>query len=147
MKVKFKKLHKDAVVPQYSRDGDAGLDLVAVTEPSMEEILAAGYTHEFIEYDTGLAVEIPQGYFGAIFPRSSISKTSLSLCNAVGVVDSNYRGSIKFRFRVSRINGTYKKGDRIGQLIILPYPKVEPTEVEELSDTNRGNKGFGSSGA
>ena len=153
MKVKIKKLHKNAVIPKYSNVGDAGMDMTAVTA----EISADGL---YVEYGTGIAVEIPEGYVGLIFPRSSLSKTSLILSNHVGVVDSGYRGEIKFRFKDTRMRSrieygidqyfcsdtVYKVGDRIGQLMIIPYHKIEFEEVEELDSTNRGEGGFGSTG-
>ena len=137
MNVRFKKLHKAAVTPSYAKPGDAGMDLTAV---------AMKPTDKYIEYDTGLAFEIPVGFVGLIFPRSSVSKTDLSLTNCVGVVDSGYRGPIKFRFRRAKdghIKG-YKAGDRIGQLVIMPYPSIELEEVEELTITDRMMGGFGS---
>ena len=140
MKVRIKKLHEAAIVPKYSKPGDAGLDLTA-TEIIKEE----GFQ---ITYGTGLAVEIPLGYVGLIFPRSSIRNYELALTNCVGVVDSGYRGEIQFTF--NKIGGVpskkYDVGDRIGQLIILPYPQIELEEVSELSNTERGDGGFGSSG-
>jgi dUTP pyrophosphatase len=140
MKVRIKKLHEAAIVPKYSKPGDAGLDLTA-TEIIKEE----GFQ---ITYGTGLAVEIPLGYVGLIFPRSSIRNYELALTNCVGVVDSGYRGEIQFTF--NKIGGVpskkYDVGDRIGQLIILPYPQIELEEVSELSSTERGDGGFGSSG-
>jgi dUTP pyrophosphatase len=140
MKVCIKKLHEAAIVPKYSKPGDAGLDLTA-TEIIKEE----GFQ---ITYGTGLAVEIPLGYVGLIFPRSSIRNYELALTNCVGVVDSGYRGEIQFTF--NKIGGVpskkYDVGDRIGQLIILPYPQIELEEVSELSSTERGDGGFGSSG-
>lgn len=145
LEVKVKKLHPDAVVPKYAKPGDAGLDLTTINGDDLK-VSAAG---QFFTYRTGLAVEIPEGYVGLIFPRSSISKTCLSLTNAVGVIDSGYRGEIIFKFRTeSRAPGkhVYKKGDRVGQLVIMPYPKVEFVEVEELSETDRGEGGFGSTG-
>ena len=81
-----------------------------------------------------------------IFPRSSISNTGLILSNSVGVVDSGYRGEIKFRFKWIKDTTDYNVGDRVGQLIILPYPSIETEEAEELSSTERGEGGFGSSG-
>jgi dUTP pyrophosphatase len=101
-----------------------------------------------VVYGTGLALEIPEGYVGLIFPRSSISKTSLSLANCVGVIDSGYRGEILLKFRTDANNktGHYTIGDRIGQLLIIPYPQIEFEEVLELSDTIRSGGGFGSSG-
>lgn len=158
MKVKIKKLHPDAVIPKYAKDGDAGLDLTAVgyKEGCKTEIkLLNGWESKIVEkrevdkilykeYDTGIAVEIPEGHVGLVFPRSSISKTEATLANSVGVVDSNYRGSIKLRFYCDHC--PYEIGDRVGQLIIMPYPQIEFEEVEELSDTERGSGGFGSSG-
>jgi len=101
-----------------------------------------------VTYDTGLSMEIPEGYVGLLFPRSSISKTTLSLANSVGVIDSGYRGSIMFKFRYlgGKGNWFYNLGDRVGQIIIIPYPTVEFEEVEELSSTERGQGGFGSTG-
>lgn len=144
LSVNVKKLNEEAQIPSYSKSGDAGLDLTAT---SIEA------TNDFIEYGTGLAVEIPQGYVGLLFPRSSISKYDLLQCNSVGVIDSNYRGEIKVRFKRTKDlksplfdENLYNIGDRIGQLLILPYPQIELVEVQELSDTNRGSNGFGSSG-
>ncbi len=146
MKVKVKLVHPDSVMPSYSKQGDAGMDLTAVSFRLKDDI--------YIEYDTGVAVEIPEGYVGLVFPRSSISDQDLSLSNSVGVIDSGYRNSIKCRFKVSaelvkkgsRSPYHYKKGDRICQLIILPYPHIELEEVDELSSTERNTGGFGSSG-
>jgi dUTP pyrophosphatase len=144
MKVKFKKLHKDAVVPKYSKEGDCGLDLTAVA-------VKWDYYHDYIEYDTGIAVEIPPGYCGLCMPRSSNSNKDLLLSNSVGLIDQNYRGSIRFRYKRSkepdRTPLSYAVGDRIGQLLIVPCPVIETEEVEELSDTNRGSDSFGASGA
>jgi dUTP pyrophosphatase len=139
MRVRFKKLSEKAVTPQYAKMGDAGMDLVATS-------LVKGEV--YYEYGTDIAVEIPEGYVGLLFPRSSISKTKQILANHVGVVDSNYRGEIKFRFKkLTWDNGeVYNAGDRIGQLIIMPYPTIELEEVNELSETNRGKNGFGSTG-
>jgi dUTP pyrophosphatase len=139
MKVKIKKLHPDAVVPKYAKEGDAGLDLVAVN--------GIKYANGYIEYQTGLSFEIPEGHVGLIFPRSSISNHSLSLTNSVGVIDSGYRGEVKFRFRDLKNGTIYKVGDKIGQLIIIPYPQIELEEVEELEESERGTGGFGSSGS
>ena len=99
-------------------------------------------------YLTGIALEIPPGYVGLLFPRSSVSKTCLSLANSVGVVDSGYRGEIMLKYRdAGEANSFYKTGDRVGQLIVLPYPQIELIEVEELSSTERGDGGFGSTGS
>lgn len=142
IKVKIKKLHPNAVIPQYSKPGDAGLDLTAV------EILDK---HDLqITYDIGLSVEIPEGYVGLIFPRSSIRHKDLYLSNSVGVIDSGYRGNLQATFNkietFDNIKHWYAVGDRVAQMIIIPYPQIEFEEVEELSDTERGTGGFGSSG-
>ena len=140
MNIKIKKLHNDAIIPQYMKNGDAGLDLIATSKE--ENAL-------YIEYGTSLAVEIPGGYVGLLFPRSSISKYHLCLANSVGIIDANYRGEIKARFKKTSTTAhetLYNVGDRVCQLVILPYPEVTFEEVEELSDTARGTGGFGSSG-
>jgi dUTP pyrophosphatase len=137
MNVKIKKLHKDAVIPFYAKPGDAGMDLTAVTEEWDEN-------ETTVTYDTGLAIEIPEGYVGLVFPRSSVSKTSLVLANSVGVIDSGYRGSIMLKFKYLEEGFVYDVGDRIGQLVIIPYPQISFEEVDELSETERGEGGFGS---
>ena len=141
MQVRIKKLHTAAVIPAYSKSGDAAMDLTAISIEKDDDGNAV--------YGTGLAIEIPDGYVGLLFPRSSNSKTHLYLTNHVGVIDSGYRGEIKFKFRP--INGfvdarVYAKYDRVGQLIILPYPQIELVESDELSETERGDGGFGSTG-
>ena len=142
MELKFKKLHANAVAPSYAKEGDAAVDLTAVTMETQDL---------YIEYGTGLALEIPEGYVGLIFPRSSISNKELLLSNSVGVVDSGYRGEVKFRFKFNENGKTprdywYKIGDRVGQLMVIPYPKMKLTEVQELSETTRGAGGYGSTG-
>ena len=139
MKVKIKKLHEDAVIPSYSKAGDAGMDLYSVR---MDRDRKKNHVHY-----TGIAVEIPEGYVGLLYPRSSISKTSHFLRNSVGVVDSGYRGEVMFKFGYGSNIKTYMVGERVGQLIIMPYPQVEFEEVKELSDTDRGDGGFGSTGS
>jgi dUTP pyrophosphatase len=141
MQVRVKRLHIDAKIPAYSKPGDAGLDLTAISMSRDK--------HDNITYGTGLAIEIPQGYVGLIYPRSSNSKTDLYLTNHVGVIDSGYRGEIMFKYRP--INGIlnakiYHVGDRVGQLIIMPYPQIELVESDELTDSARGDAGFGSTG-
>ena len=139
LKVKFKKLHPQAVMPAYAKKGDAAMDLYAA---EIKQDKWGNYV-----YLTGVALEIPPGFVGLLFPRSSVSKTSLSLANSVGVVDSGYRGEIMLKFGCSSNLSCYKVGDRVGQLIIMPYPQVQFEQVEELSDSDRGEGGFGSTGA
>jgi dUTP pyrophosphatase len=175
MKLKIKKLDPLATIPSYAKGGDACFDLTAVSVSS---------ANDYIEYDTGLAVEIPEGYVGLIFPRSSVTNKDLMLKNSVGIIDSGFRGSIRFRFNVVRQSirneateedyqtyftenqitdpkqiqyirnkglsryspNSYNVGERIGQMMILPYPTVEFEEVDELSNTERGHGGYGSTG-
>jgi dUTP pyrophosphatase len=165
MKIKIKKLHPDAVIPMHAKPGDAGMDLTAVSKVYDE--------YGNVSYGTGLAFEIPEGYVGLLFPRSSISKTELTLANSVGVIDSGFRAEVLFKFRptlsyrteVSSIseefdfiaysydsdeqdeNSEYKVGDRVGQIMIIPIPTIEFVEVTELSESDRGSGGFGSTGA
>jgi len=142
MDVKFKKLHDDAKIPSYAHDTDAGLDLTAVS-----------FTQEFdksnklvLVYHTGLAVEIPEGYVGLIFMRSSVSNKSISLTNAVAVIDSGYRGELLLKYKITTdsLPTIYQPGEKIGQLIIIPYPKINPIEAEELDSSDRNEGGFGS---
>jgi len=143
LQVKIKKLHPDAVIPAYAKAGDAGMDLTAITN-------TIDFFTGVIEYKTGLSIEIPEGYVGLIFPRSSIYKKNLTLCNSVGVIDSGYRGEITFKFRPAvlpiSVDQEYNIGDRIGQLVIIPYPQIELVESEELSETERNTGGYGSTG-
>lgn len=141
MKIKIKKLHNNAVIPKKAHEQDAGFDLVAVSKEEVDE-----GNYGFIEYDIGIGLEIPEGYVGLVYPRSSISKTGHILANSVGVIDSNYRGSIKVRFKTIPDCSEYNPGDRVAQLIIMPYPEITFEEVDELSSTDRGSGGFGSSG-
>ena len=140
MQVRIKKLNENAVIPTYAKDGDAGMDLVATK-------IISNTTFD-VSYGTDLAMEIPNGFVGLVFPRSSIRKYELVLSNSVGVIDSGYRGEIQATFK--KENGldslAYKVGDRIAQIIIIPYPPIEFDEVAELSDTERGDGGFGSTG-
>lgn len=143
MKVRFKKLSPDAVTPAYSKPGDAGLDLTAVSMKTADQL--------YTEYGTGIAVEIPEGHVGLLFPRSSVTNKAQIVKNSVGVIDSNYRGEIKLRFSSINVDPLvrdqfYNVGDRVGQLIIVPIPSIELEESEELSETNRGTGGYGSTG-
>lgn len=138
--VKVKKLHKNAVIPSYSKVGDAGMDLTITRE--IEN------TSFSVSYGFGIAMEIPNGYVGLVFPRSSVRNQELILSNCVGVIDSGYRGELQATFK--KTNGLdslkYKVGERGAQIIILPYPQVFMTEVPELSNSERGEGGFGSTG-
>lgn len=140
MKVKIKKVHTDAVIPKYAKENDAGMDLVAT---SIKE-----NTTFQITYGLGIALEIPDGFVGLIFPRSSIRNTELTLSNSVGVVDAGYRGELGATF--NKTNGldslAYKVGDRVCQIMIIPHPIIQLEEVNELSNTERGEGGFGSTG-
>jgi dUTP pyrophosphatase len=142
MKVRIKKLNENAVIPSYAKDGDAGMDLVATSIISN--------TSTQITYGIGLALEIPNGFVGLVFPRSSVRKTRLMLSNCVGVIDSGYRGELQATF--NKINNDsvsendYNVGDRIAQIMIIPHPPIEFDAVDELSDTERGEGGFGSTG-
>lgn len=146
IKIKFKKLVENAVIPTYAKPGDAGLDLTATSMTFDKE--------GNMVFGTGIAVEIPKGYVGLIFPRSSVSKYDQIQTNCVSVIDSGYRGEIFLKFKpLGRYGGAsnfepiaYEVGERIGQMIIMPYPPVTFVESEELEDTERGEGGYGSSG-
>ncbi len=139
MIVKFKKLSPNAVTPKYSKNGDAGMDLTITSILSETEI--------DITYGFGIAMEIPNGFVGLVFPRSSVRKYDLSLTNCVGVIDSGYRGELQATFKKTH-NGErkYNIGDRGAQIMLLAYPQIDFVEDENLSDTERGSGGFGSTG-
>lgn len=148
MFVKIKKLYDFAVIPSYAKKGDAGMDLTA-TSYSYDE------NRDCHVYGTGIAIEIPEGYVGLIFPRSSNRNTEAYMCNHVGIIDSGYRGELLLSFKnrdktsediIPQLFAPYEIGNRVGQLIIMPYPHVSFIEVEELSKTERGEGGHGSSG-
>ena len=144
MKVNVKKLDGNAVVPTYAKHGDAGMDLTAISKNYDE--------HGNVCYGTGLAFEIPNGFVGLLFPRSSNTKKDLILGNSVGVLDSGYRGEVVFKFRellpserdIEFGAREYEVGDRVGQIVIMPVPQIEFNVVDELSTTDRGVGGFGS---
>jgi dUTP pyrophosphatase len=153
MKVRIKKINPLAEIPTYAKDGDAGMDVIATS------IISDTPTQ--ITYGLGIALEIPKGFVGLVFPRSSIRKTGLQLSNSVGVIDSGYRGELQATFnklfggeamydemKVKEIqpNDFYKVGDRVAQIMIIPHPPIEFDLVDELSDTERGEGGFGSTG-
>ena len=139
--VKIRKVHPDAILPKRAHPTDAGMDVTAI---SME------MTEDYIEYDTGLQFQLPAGYVMLIFPRSSNSKKDLLMCNSVGVLDAGYTGNLKFRFKLTTDGYTekiYNPGDKIGQIIIIPYPEINFIETEEFDETDRGSGGFGSTGS
>lgn len=165
MKVKIKKLNENAVIPCYAKDGDAGLDLTATSIKHDKD--------GNIVYGTGLAFEIPKGYVGLLFPRSSNAKTNLYLTNSVGVLDSGYRGEVMFKYKAvhnvgsfiaylwqkyikkcktynfdicSIARNAYSIGDRIGQIVVVKHPYIEFEESETLSETERGCGSYGSTG-
>lgn len=138
--IRVKKLVPGAVLPKKAHASDAGFDLVAV---SVEE----DRKREIVTYHTGIAMEIPEGYVGLVFPRSSVYKHQLVLSNCVGVIDSGYRGEILFKYRVMQPHvSRYCSGDRIGQIVIVQLPEFEMVEAEDLSESNREAGGFGSTG-
>lgn len=146
MEIKFKKIHAKAEVPKQGREGDAAWDLTAC-EAGVRSEYESGEAM-FIEYNTGIAIAVPEDHVGLVFPRSSISNRDLILKNCIGVIDPNYRGAITTRFWVTEPSGIaniYNVGDRIAQLVIIPRPFLEFEEVEDLGTTNRNAEGYGSS--
>lgn len=142
LEVKIKKVRENAVIPSYAKTGDMGMDLTAVDYHYDAEL-------DCHVYHTGLAVEIPEGFGMLLFPRSSNRKTDAYMTNHVGVVDSGYRGEILICYK-NRDDETerrpYQIGDRVAQLCIIPYPQISWKEVDELSDSERGEGGHGSTG-
>lgn len=143
--MKIKKLHKDSKIPTYASESSAGMDLYAYCPE--EGVIAIG-SGEIAKIKTGVAVEIPEGCFGGVYARSGMAfKKNLRLVNAVGVIDSDYRGEIVVGlYNDSHEKQTVTHGERIAQMVIQPYVQVELEEVEDLSETERGTGGFGSSG-
>lgn len=139
MEIKFKKMAEDVKAPFKANHGDAGYDLYAYAVEWRNDRMQ-------VCYHTGIAVEIPEGYVGLLYMRSSAVHKTCRMANATGVVDSGYRGEITAVFDVINPNGIYKEGERCCQLVIMPVPEVEYVEVTELSDSQRGTKGYGSSG-
>ena len=137
MKIKVKKLHKDAVIPKIAKDGDAGMDLTAIKKQELND--------NYVKYYFGLAFEIPKGYVGYVFPRSSCYRKDQLLSNCVGVIDSGYRGEVS-AVMIGNTDRGYEVGERVCQIVIMPVPEVEFVESEELSESERGAGGFGSTG-
>ena len=138
MRIPFKKIDPSAYTPFKRYPSDAGYDLVAIS----------------VEYNecgnlvchTGLAFEIPRGYVGLLFPRSSSAHMSLTMANCVGVIDSSYRGEVTAEFRLLSMKNIYKRGDRCCQLVVVPYLTLDFIEKKELSATERVSGGYGSTG-
>lgn len=143
MELKFKRLSEDAILPIRANKSDAGLDLTATR--ITQEINECGQL--ILVYHSDLAVEIPEGYVGLLFPRSSVAKKSLIATNCVGVIDSGYRGEImsKMRSTTDVVPAIFKPGERFAQLVIVALPEITIAEAAELSDSDRGDNGFGSS--
>ena len=140
LKVRVKRLCDGAVLPSRAHESDAGFDLVAV---SVDEDRKRG----IVTYGTGIAVEIPEGHVGLLFPRSSVYRHQLQLSNGVGVIDAGYRGEVMLKYRIVQPHiSRYGIGDRVGQLVVLELPKVSIEEVGELDVSDRGDGGFGSTG-
>ena len=159
--IRFKRLVPEAKAPFKKIDVDAGFDLFAT---------GINYGENYIEYLTGIAVEIPEGYVGFIFPRSSVTNYDLMLKNSVGIIDASYRGELRCRFYETREHldyvqsdkfndgtvrdlhqpllkrNTYEIGDRVAQIVFMELPKIKLVETDELSDTERGAGGYGSTG-
>lgn len=142
--INVQKLNENAVIPQQGSEHAAGFDLTAT---DYEVVNVDGFP-SYINYKTGIAVEIPVGYVGLIYPRSSISNKGLSIANSVGVVDADYRGEITIRMYENNVGkeSAYKAGDRIAQMIIMSLLNVKFSETNSLSSTKRGEGAYGSTG-
>lgn len=144
MELKIKLMSDKAIVPVYSTDGACAADLFAATEQIKLEP-----TGPIVEYDTHVAFEIPPGYVGIVAPRSSVTtKTTLMLGNSFGIIDQDFRASVRFQYRnVNNTSGKkYKVGERIGQIMFVPVERVQFVVSDTLSKTARGEGGFGSTG-
>lgn len=140
MKIKVKKLNENAVIPKYMSTGAACMDITAIGVEYDSNM------NRFI-YHTGLAFEVPEGYYMDLRPRSNMTKKRCVIVNANGTLDSDYRGELMViitNLDTDNYVQPYNVGDRVCQMMILPYPKVEFEEVDELSNTTRGEGGFGS---
>ena len=142
-KIAVKKLNENAILPTYGSEFAAGADLYAL--PGEEIVIAPGETKLI---HTGLAMEIPEGYGGFIYARSGLaSKRGLAPANKVGVVDADYRGEVMVALHNhSLVPQTVASGERVAQLVIAPFLKVQFEEAEDLNTTVRGEGGFGSTG-
>lgn len=141
MILKLKKLNDNAIIPTRGSEKAAGYDLYAAEEANIK----AGET---VKIGTGIAVAIPDGYFGGIYARSGLAtKEGLRPANCVGVIDSDYRGELIVSIHNdSSVDRIIEKGERMAQLVVQPYLSVEFEEADELDETERGDGGFGHSG-
>jgi len=137
MKIKYQLLEDGALAPYRASEMAAGYDLCS---------FSYSFDEHTVTYHTKVAMEIPKGYMGLLFPRSSVYKTGMHLANSVGVIDSDYRGEIMFKYYVNDWQTIYEKGERVGQIVIVPTPDIEFELTDMLSDTLRGGGGFGSTG-
>lgn len=139
--IRVKRLHPDAKIPKAAKVGDVAFDLYSVIDYELK-------SGERYAVPTGIAIEIPAGYEGQVRPRSGLAlKDGITVLNTPGTIDSGYRGEVKtIMINHGDISFKINKGMRISQLAIRPVPKVEFIEVDELSDTDRGEGGFGSTG-
>ncbi|WP_276861784.1 dUTP diphosphatase [Anaerococcus tetradius] len=137
------KMIVESKIPSYGTAHAAGLDLYSYTDKDI--IVKAGET---VKVHTGVRVEIPEGYFGGVYPRSSTGvKKQLMLANTIGVIDSDYRGEIMvFFYNYGKETQVIKNGDRLAQLVIQPYERCDIELVDNLNDSARGEDGFGSTG-
>ena len=134
-------MKSEGILPTRATAGDAGLDLYS-TRITQE---ADNSGKLVLVYHTDIAVEIPEGHVGLLFMKSGVAKRSISLCNAVGVIDAGYRGEIMLKYKVTTdaIPTVYQPGEACGQLVVVPVQILEPVLVDELSSTERGEMGFG----
>lgn len=146
VEVKFKRLWKEAVLPKRGSKYAAGYDIYAAMEPNVDRIMIP--PHQTVMIRTGWAMQIPEGYFGAIFARSGLAtKAGLRPANCVGIIDADYRGEVSVPLHNDTDMSKYiEDEDRIAQLVIMPYMDFVPVMVDELNETERGDGGFGSSG-
>ena len=143
MKIRIKKIDDRAVVPTYGSEYSAGADLYALLDERTEIL-----PHETKLIHTGISLDIPEGYCGLIFARSSMgAKRGLAPANKVGVIDADYRGEVMVALHNhSESVAAVEPGERVAQLAIVPFLKAEFEVADELSDTVRGAGGFGSTG-
>lgn len=138
MLLRVKKLHPDAVIPKYQREGDAAIDLASLEEVNIQPM-------ELVKIKTGIAMALPKNHVGVVKDRSGFGARGLHILG--GVFDENYRGEwIILMINLGKEKAVIQKGERCGQVVVSPIPQLVIEEVNELDETNRGSSGFGSSG-